>query len=78
LSAGELPEQPLAVRLHYVLKYEGKPGWFSLIARAAAPQGLLPFRYTVGIVLKAFSTQRLAGWETKSRPGGAQPPLQRW
>ena len=31
-------------------KYEGKPGIVSLIARAASPQALLPFRYTVGIV----------------------------
>src|SRR5439155_20341303 len=35
-------------------RYEGKPRWFSLIARAAAPQALLPFRYTVRIVQVAF------------------------
>jgi hypothetical protein len=29
-------------------EYEGKPGWFSLIARAAQPQALLPFRYIEG------------------------------
>jgi hypothetical protein len=29
--------------------YEGKPGWFSLIARAAEPQALLSFRYIDGI-----------------------------
>ena len=32
-------------------RYEGKPGWFSLIARAASPQALLPFRYVVRTVL---------------------------
>jgi hypothetical protein len=31
--------------------YEGKPGWFSLIASAAAPQSLLPFRYIEGLIL---------------------------
>jgi hypothetical protein len=30
------------------LKYERKPGWFPLIARAPSPQALLIFRYTDG------------------------------
>jgi hypothetical protein len=31
---------------------EREPGWFPLIDRAAAPQGLLSFRYTDGLVLR--------------------------
>src|ERR1700682_4519704 len=56
-------------------QYEGKPGWFSLIASAAAPQSLLPFRYIDGIYLEAEARPRLGGargpsrvWVKRSRP----------
>jgi hypothetical protein len=40
----------------------GEPGWFPLIARAAAPQALLSFRYIDGIYFeKRLSWPRLAG-----------------
>src|SRR5207237_9046253 len=35
--------------------YEGEPRWFPLIARAASPQALLSFRYTVWIFLSSHS-----------------------
>ena len=41
--------------------YEGKPKMV-LIARAASPQALLSFRYTVGIFLSGHSRQRLGGF----------------
>src|SRR6202140_2872627 len=50
-------------------------GWFSLIASAASPQSLLPFRYTDGIF---FGVTRGRAWGTnwtKSRPGLTRPPL---
>src|SRR6202140_1115418 len=53
-------------------------GWFSLIASAASPQSLLPFRYTDGIF---FGVTRGRAWGTnwtKSRPGLTRPPLPRW
>ena len=47
------------------------PGWFSLIARAAAPQALLPFRYTDGTLLMTLQTlQRLAVDGNKVMAGG--------
>src|SRR5437879_8581729 len=50
-------------------RYEGKPGWFSLIARSASPMGLLPFRYTVQIDVDVFHTQRLTDAEDKFAAG---------
>src|SRR6059058_5935037 len=38
--------------------YEREPRWFPLIARAAPPQALLSFRYTVGIFLKSLEATR--------------------
>src|SRR6184192_3799678 len=49
--------------------YEGEPRWFPLIARAASPQALLSFRYTVRIVLVAFHPRRLEAMRRRvSRP----------
>jgi hypothetical protein len=51
------------------MTYEGKPGWFSLIARAALPQALLPFRYTDGDFLKSHSRRRLGAIKDKVAAG---------
>ena len=46
-----------------------------LIARAASPQALLSFRYTVGIFLSGHSRQRLGGiWVCVLRPEQVRPP----
>src|SRR5439155_6374807 len=58
--------------------YEGKPKMV-LIARAASPQALLAFRYTVGIFLSGHSRQRLGGiWVCVLRPEQVRPPRRCW
>ena len=50
-----------------------------LIARAASPQALLSFRYTVGIFLSGHSRQRLGGiWVCVLRPEQVRPPRRRF
>ena len=50
-----------------------------LIARAASPQALLSFRYTVGIFLSGHSRQRLGGiWVCVLRPEQVRPPRRCW
>jgi hypothetical protein len=55
--------------LHKNDKNEGKPEWFSLIARAASPQALLPFRYAVGICSISHYRQRLGVEQNKVAAG---------
>ena len=47
--------------VNYVLVHRPleRNGWFPLIARAASPQALLSFRYTVRILKGAFHLRRL-------------------
>src|SRR5437667_8242836 len=68
VAAGASPASKAAL-------YEGEPRWFPLIARAASPQALLSFRYTVGIFLSGHSRQRLGGiWVCVLRPEQVRPP----
>src|SRR5205807_9892231 len=52
-----------------VTKYEREPRWFPLIARAASPQALLSFRYTVGTCLSSHSMRRLGDPRDKVAAG---------
>src|SRR5260370_40713110 len=56
-------------------RYEAKPGWFCLIARAAAPQALLPFRYMDGTCPKSYSSPRVASLK-RDRDGRIKSGLQ--
>jgi len=50
-------------------KYEREPGWFPLIDRAAAPQGLLSLRYIDGLLLRIFYRRRLGVGRNKVAAG---------
>jgi hypothetical protein len=54
-----------------MVSYERKPRWFPLIARAASPQALLSFRYTVRIFLVV--TRSNAGWHQRQVAAGVNP-----
>src|SRR5450759_2078306 len=62
---------------HSTLRYEGNPGWFSLIARAALPHALLPFRYTELDFSRVFSWPRLGVNENKVAAGHSPAALRR-
>ena len=59
--------------------YEGEPRWFPLIARAASPQALLSFRYTVWIFLSSHSRPCLGDLvQPVLRPEQVRPPRRRF